>query len=88
MLRLNGKVAFTYGAITLGTDEEKFSDDIERKINIDDKPVYKSIKPEKGELMRIEVGLRDGGKITLSDYQSCGKNWLNKKSRVTDWFNS
>ena len=88
VLRLNGKVAFTYGAITLGTDEEKFSDDIERKINIDDKPVYKSIKPEKGELMRIEVGLRDGGKITLSDYQSCGKNWLNKKSRVTVWFNS
>ncbi len=88
VLRLNGKVAFTYGAITLGTDEEKFSDDIERKINIDDKPVYKSIKPEKGELLRIEVGLRDGGKITLSDYQSCGKNWLNKKSRVTVWFNS
>lgn len=88
VLRLNGKVAFTYGAITLGTDDEKFAGDIERKINIDDKPVYKSIKPEKDELLRIEVELRGGGKITLSDYQSCGKNWLNKKSRVTVWFNS
>lgn len=88
VLRLNGKVAFTYGAITLATDEEKFEGDIEKKKEVDDKPAYKSIKPEKDELLRIEITLKNGEKITLSDYQSCGKNWLKKKSRVTVWFNS
>ncbi len=87
VLRLNGKVAFTYGAITLATDEEKFAGDIEKIVNVDDKPAYKSIKPENGELLRVEIELKNGEKITLSDYQSCGKNWLDKKNRVTVWFN-
>ncbi len=88
VLRLNGKVAFTYGAITLGTDEEKFDGDIEKSLNVADNPAYKSIKPQKDELLRIEITLKDGGKITLSDYQSCGKNWLGKRSRTTVWLNS
>lgn len=88
VLRLNGKVAFSLGAITLGTDEEKFEGDIEKKIIVDDKPVYKTIKPQKDELLRIEITLKDGGKITLSDYQSCGKNWRGKRGRTTVWFNA
>lgn len=80
-------MAFTYGAITFATDEEKFAGDIEKKIEVDDKPAYKSIKPENGELLRVEITLKDGEKITLSDYQSCGKNRLDKKNRVTVRFN-
>lgn len=88
VLRLNGKVAFSLGAITLGTDEEKFDGDIEKPLNVADNPAYKSINPQKGELLRVEITLKDGEKITLSDYQSCGKNWHGKRNRTTVWFNA
>ena len=88
VLRLNGKVAFSFGAITLGTDEEKFDGDIEKPINVTDNPVYKVIKPQKDELLRVEISLKDGEEITLSDYQSCGKNWRGKRNRTTVWFNA
>ena len=88
VLRLNGKVAFTYGTVTLGTDEEKFDGDMEKPLNVADNPAYKSIKPQKDELLRIEIALKNGENITLSDYQSCGKNWLGKRSRTTVWFNA
>lgn len=86
--RLNGKVAFTFGAITLATDEEKFGRDISKIVDVDDKPAYKSINPQKDELLRVEITLRSGEKITLSDYQSCGKNWRNANNKVTVWFNA
>ena len=86
--RLNGKVAFTFGAITLATDEEKFGRDISKIVDVDDKPAYKSINPQKDELLRVEITLRSGEKITLSDYQSCGKNWCNANNKVTVWFNA
>lgn len=88
VLRLNGKVAFSFGAITLGTDEEKFDGDIEKPINVTDNPVYKLIKQQKDELLRVEISLKDGEEITLSDYQSCGKNWRGKRNRTTVWFNA
>lgn len=86
--RLNGKVAFTFGAITLATDEEKFGRDISKIVDVDDKPAYMSINPQKDELLRVEITLRSGEKITLSDYQSCGKNWCNANNKVTVWFNA
>ena len=86
--RLNGKVAFTFGAITLATDEEKFGRDISKIVDVDDKPAYKSINLQKDELLRVEITLRSGEKITLSDYQSCGKNWRNANNKVTVWFNA
>ncbi len=86
--RLNGKVAFTFGAITLATDEEKFGRDISKIVDVDDKPAHKSINPQKDELLRVEITLRSGEKITLSDYQSCGKNWCNANNKVTVWFNA
>lgn len=86
--RLNGKVAFTFGAITLATDEEKFGRDISKIVDVDDKSAYKSINPQKDELLRVEITLRSGEKITLSDYQSCGKNWCNANNKVTVWFNA
>lgn len=88
VLRLNGKVAFSFGAITLGADEEKFDGDIEKPINVTDNPVYKLIKQQKDELLRVEISLKDGEEITLSDYQSCGKNWRGKRNRTTVWFNA
>lgn len=88
VLGLNGKVAFEYGAITLGTDSEKAERDIEKPIDIGEKPAYRSINGINGELLRVEIDLKNGEKLTLSDYQSCGKNKKKGNNNVTVWFNS
>ena len=85
--KLNGKIAFTYGIITLALDEEKQSGDIAEAIEIDEKPAYKSINPEKHEIIRMEVDLKNGKKLLLTDYQSCGKNWCGKRNKITVWCN-
>lgn len=85
--RLNGKVAFVYGVLTLARDEEKCDEDISEAIEIGEKLAYKSIKPQKHEAIRINLRLKDGREILLTDYQSCGKNWCGKKSRITVWCN-
>lgn len=83
--RLNKKVAFTYGAITLARDEEKCDEDISEAIEVDDKPEYKSITPQNSEVVRFEVKLKNGEKLLLTDYQSCGKNWCGKRNKITVW---
>lgn len=85
--RLNKKVAFTYGAITLATDEEKRGN-LSAPVDIEDKPVYKILKAEEGEIIRLEVPLKNGEKLLLADYQSCGKNWSGEKNKLTVWFNT
>ena len=86
--RLNGKVAFTYGAITLARDEEKTTGNIADAVDVTDNPVYELLKPQGYEILRMNVTLENGEKILLTDYQSCGKNWCGKKNRITVWCNS
>ena len=81
----NKKVAFTYGAITLARDEEKCDEDISEAIEVDDKPEYKSITPQNSEVVRFEVKLKNGEKLLLTDYKSCGKNWCGKRNKITVW---
>lgn len=85
--RLNGKVAFTYGAITLACDSAKSDRDIEAPVVVSEQPAYKVLAPEKGELVRIECDIADG-KLLLTDYQSCGKEWLKDKNIITVWLNT
>ncbi len=86
--RLNGKVAFFYGLLTLAADEADLTRDIEKPISVGDNPLYRLIKPQKGGFIEVEVQLDDGDTLLLKDYQSVGKNYGAKKNRITTWFNS
>lgn len=85
--RLNDKVAFTYGAITLACDSAKSQRNIQAPVVVADQPTYRLLKPERGELVRIECETQDG-KILLTDYQSCGKNYLGEKNILSVWLNT
>ncbi len=85
--KLNGKTAFVYGAITLAADETKIGEiDFDKPFKIAAPLSYEKLQPQKGEFLRFAISLADGEKLLLTDYQSCGKNWLEKKNRVTVWF--
>lgn len=83
---LNGKVAFTYGPLTLATDEQKSQREIRKPIDISDKFALIKVESQNGEIVRFESEI-DGEKLVLSDYQSCGKKWLSDKPFMTVWFN-
>lgn len=85
--RLNEKVAFTYGPITLACDSAKSCRDIQAPVKVQEDPPYEILVPEKDELVRIEC-ITDDGKLLLTDYQSCGKNWLQEKNMITVWLNT
>ena len=86
----NGKTAFTFGALTLARDEGKESGDITEgftPVRADGKLVYKIVKPQKGEQLRILLDCKDK-EILFTDYASCGKSWADKRNRVTVWTNA
>lgn len=85
--RLNEKVAFTYGVITLACDSAKSDRDIEKPVVVGDEPVYRIILPEEDELIRMECETEDGT-ILLTDYQSCGKEWTGEKNIISVWLNT
>lgn len=85
--RLNGKAAFTFGAITLAGDEEKSDRALSKPISVSDKPAFVREKARGHEIMRLSVETKDGEKLLLTDYQSCGKNWRGDKNKITVWFN-
>ena len=86
--KLNGKVAFTYGPLTLASDEQKCQRELKKPVVVDDKFVCKASQAEQGEIIRFECALGDGDTLVLADYQSCGKKWLSNKPYMTVWFNS
>lgn len=83
----NGKVAFAYGPFVLARDEAKEAGDITQ---IDASLLqagglrYTIEKAENGEQMRISLHY-NGKKILLTDYASCGKDWISERNRVTVW---
>lgn len=85
--RLNEKVAFSYGAITLACDTAKSERDIKEPVIVSDKPAYQVLVPQEDELVRIECDTCNG-KVLLTDYQSCGKDWLSEKNIITVWLNT
>ena len=83
---LNGKIAFTYGALVLARDEGKESGDITEKFAIEKEPIFRCVAPEQGEQLRLFLETKDGD-ILLTDYASCGKNWQAARNRITVWMN-
>ena len=85
--RLNGKIAFTYGALTLASDEWKAGRDLQKRVAVGEKISYRVLEKEGDEMVRIALDLPDGDTLVVSDYQSCGKKWLSEKPMMTVWFN-
>ncbi len=81
----NGKIAFTYGALTLAADEQKSDRDLELPVAVGEHPTYTTLPPQEGELLRFKLDLEDGTELLLTDYQSCGKKWTEAKSRISVW---
>lgn len=85
--RLNGKIAFTYGALTLATDEHKATRELKKPVAVGETLSYELLPTQEGEIVRIACKLEDGDTLLLADYQSCGKKWLSDKPYMTVWFN-
>ena len=85
---LNDKIAFTYGALTLASDEHKANRDLRAPVCVGETLSYKLLPAKEGELVRIECELVGGETLLLTDYQSCGKKWQSDKPLMTVWFNT
>ena len=92
-VELGGRTAFTYGPLTLARDEEKEGGaDLEEALVLETAEgtlPYQLAEPKReyNELVRIYVNRKDGGKLLLTDFASCGKKWLSKHNRMTVWMN-
>ena len=84
---LDGKASFSYGSLTLAGDEAKSDIDLASPIDLPKKTICKLLSPEKGEYVRLALTLEDGKELLLTDYESCGKKWNEKKNKITVWFN-
>ena len=86
-VHLNGKIAFTYGPLVLAEDKLKTHKDISAPVRMPEGGTsYRFLPCEEGELVRIEVETADD-KVLLTDYQSCGKRWLEKDAVMSVWLN-
>ena len=84
---MNGKTAFTYGALVLARDEEKENGDITERIVLEENELlYKRVAPVRGEQLRLNLKTKNGD-ILLTDKTSCGKNWASSRNRITVWTN-
>ena len=89
--RCNGnasKIAFTYGPLTLATDEQKCDHPIQDKVDSSDSIPCNQLTAERGEIVRFNRKNSNGDNVILTDYQSCGKKWMSKNKLMTVWFNS
>ena len=84
---LNGKVAFTYGPLTLATDEQKSERELKKPVVLENGFAVQEKQAEKGEIVRFACDLGSDDVLILTDYQSCGKKWLSDKPYMTVWFN-
>lgn len=81
----NGKIAFTYGALTLAVDERKSDRNFDLPVSVEENLTYTALPPQTGEMARFQLRLKDGTELLLTDYQSCGKKWTEAKSRISVW---
>lgn len=86
--RLEDKVAITYGPLVLCRDSEKeYGADISSAVVLQENMEFRQAEPKAGEMVRFFVKTSDGQELLLTDYASCGKNWLGKHNRITPWLN-
>ncbi len=85
---VEGKTAFTYGPLVLARDSLKEPGvDLTAPLRIAGEPKLLAPCEIWNESVRIEVPLADGGNLLLTDYASCGKNWLEKTAPMSVWLN-
>lgn len=83
-IHVEGKTAFTYGPLVLARDQQKEACcDLTAAIQPAGQP--KMLEPKGNETIRLELPLADGGPLLLTDYASCGKNWLDRNARIGVW---
>ena len=84
--RIGGSVAFRYGSIVLARDENKEERFSCAAPDTDEKPNFRMLPPEKGEMIRMEMEQKAGlPPVLFTDYASCGKQWNREKNKVTVW---
>ena len=85
--KINGKVAFLWGPLTLARDtiKESNSDFIKHPIAINGgMKIKRKIVPKKnGEQIRLTAALSGEQEILLTDYASCGRDWTDENSIVS-----
>lgn len=85
--RLNGKTAYTYGALVMARDESKDGKPVDSAFAPAEVPTYTLEAPEGDETIRMKLACRDG-ELLLTDYASCGKYWTHPDANVSVWFNA
>ena len=88
-IRLNGKTAYMYGGLVLARDECKENATITDRFTPvikDGGFVFEKEQLHEYESVRIVLKTHEGH-VLLTDYASCGKYWLNEKSRISVWLN-
>ncbi|MBQ9780102.1 MAG: glycoside hydrolase family 127 protein [Clostridia bacterium] len=86
---LNGKIAFTYGALALARDEQKEDGNIEAPVVPvlhNGHLVVNQLDVLEGETVRFTVKT-EAGDLLLTDYASCGKHWMEERNRISVWLN-
>lgn len=84
--QLNDKVAFSYGPLTLCADEAKSKRRIKKPVALRAALEYQLMPTQDRELVRLSLKLKGTDSLLLTDYQSCGKKWTNRRSRLNVWF--
>lgn len=91
-VRLNGRTALLYGPYVLARDQAKEAPgaDLAETISLArEKGALKaSFLPAEGlESLRMVLEKADGTPQLMTDYASCGKNWLSENASITAWHN-
>ena len=89
-IRLNDKTAYMYGGYVLSRDERKENAAITDKFTPEkkvDEFVFEREPAREYESVRLVLKTREG-RVLLTDYASCGKRWLEEKSRISVWLNA
>ncbi|MCQ2445329.1 MAG: glycoside hydrolase family 127 protein [Clostridia bacterium] len=91
-VRLNGRTALLYGPYVLARDQAKEAPgaDLAETISLArEKGALKAtFLPAEGlESLRLVFEKADGTPQLMTDYASCGKNWLSENASITAWHN-
>lgn len=81
-MRLNGKVAVSYGAIMLALDER--NQDIDVKVT-DKITAFEPMVTNFASREAYKVTFSNGVSVNMTDYASAGKEWNKPNCRVTVW---
>ncbi len=92
-ITLSGRTAFSFGPLMLARDENKEEGEVSltapiKLVKTAAGVAFASQPPQAGEAVRLLLSRADGEPpLLLTDYASCGKNWMDMKNRMTVWMN-